>query len=118
VKESELPSAATASSPPAPAAGHGGAAAEEAEQAVKKYGGDLSGHETQPVTVAMIEEATGLGDDPAATRRPSSSWMPEPGAKIELLDPSGTRGRRPGRRLGRVLPRGPPSRSTTAWRSA
>lgn len=71
------------------AAGHGGAAAEEAEQAVKKYGGDLSRHESRPVTVAMIEEADRVWVMTPRHRKTLVEWMPEQAAKIELLDPSG-----------------------------
>jgi protein-tyrosine phosphatase len=71
------------------AAGHGGAAAEEAEQAVKKYGADLSRHETRPVTVAMIEEADRVWVMTPRHRKTLVEWMPDHAAKIELLDPSG-----------------------------
>jgi tRNA threonylcarbamoyl adenosine modification protein (Sua5/YciO/YrdC/YwlC family) len=71
------------------AAGHGGAAAEEAEQAVKKYGADLSRHASRPVTVAMIEEADRVWVMTPRHRKTLVEWMPEQAAKIELLDPSG-----------------------------
>jgi protein-tyrosine phosphatase len=71
------------------AAGHGGAAAEEAEQAVKKYGADLTAHESRPVTVAMIEEADKVWVMTPRHRKTLVEWMPEQAAKIELLDPSG-----------------------------
>ena len=57
VKESELQEKGYRVISAGTSAGYGGAAAEEAEQVVKKFGADLSGHESRPVTVAMIEEA-------------------------------------------------------------
>jgi tRNA threonylcarbamoyl adenosine modification protein (Sua5/YciO/YrdC/YwlC family) len=71
------------------AAGHGGAAAEEAEQAVQKFGADLSKHESRPVTVAMIEEADKVWVMTARHRKTLVEWMPDHAAKIELLDPTG-----------------------------
>ena len=71
------------------AAGHGGAAAEEAEQAVKKFGADLSAHETRPVTVAMIEEADRVWVMTPRHKKTLVEWMPDHASKIELLDPSG-----------------------------
>jgi protein-tyrosine phosphatase len=70
-------------------AGHGGAASEESEQAVKKYGADLSRHESRPVTVAMIEEADRVWVMTPRHRKTLVEWMPDQAAKIELLDPSG-----------------------------
>jgi len=70
-------------------AGHGGAAAEEAEQAVKKYGADLTRHESKPVTVSMIEEADRVWVMTPRHQKTLVEWMPDHAAKIELLDPSG-----------------------------
>jgi protein-tyrosine phosphatase len=71
------------------AAGHGGAATEEAEQAVRKYGADLSAHSSQPVSVAMVEEADRVYVMTARHRKVLIEWMPEHAGKIQLLDPSG-----------------------------
>src|SRR5947207_5049594 len=70
-------------------AGHGGAASEESEQIVKKYGADLSRHESRPVTVSMIEEADKVWVMTARHRKTLVEWMPDHAAKIELLDPTG-----------------------------
>ena len=70
-------------------AGHGGAAAEEAEQAVRAYAADLSGHKSQPVSVAMVEEADRVYVMTARHKKTLEEWMPEHAAKIQLLDPRG-----------------------------
>jgi protein-tyrosine phosphatase len=70
-------------------AGHGGAASEESEQVVKKYGADLSRHESRPVTVSMIEEADKVWVMTGRHRKTLVEWMPDHAAKIQLLDPSG-----------------------------
>ncbi len=70
-------------------AGHGGAASEEAEQAVKAYGADLAGHRSQPVSVAMMEEADRVFVMTARHKKVLEEWMPEQAAKIQLLDPRG-----------------------------
>jgi protein-tyrosine phosphatase len=89
VKETELQERGYRILSAGTAAGHGGAAAEEAEQAVKKYGGDLSRHETRPVTVAMIEEADRVWVMTPRHKKTLVEWMPDQASKIELLDPSG-----------------------------
>jgi protein-tyrosine phosphatase len=89
VKESELGERGYRVISAGTAAGHGGAAAEEAEQVVKKFGGDLSKHESRPVTVAMIEEADKVWVMTPRHRMTLVEWMPDHAAKIELLDPSG-----------------------------
>jgi protein-tyrosine phosphatase len=89
VRESELQERGYRVISAGTAAGHGGAAAEEAERAVKKYGADLSRHETRPVTVAMIEEADRVWVMTPRHRKTLVEWMPDHAAKIELLDPSG-----------------------------
>lgn len=71
------------------AAGHGGAATEEAEQAVRKYGADLSRHESRPVTVAMVEEADRVYVMTPRHKGVLVEWMPEHDGKIQLLDPKG-----------------------------
>jgi protein-tyrosine phosphatase len=70
-------------------AGYGGAASEEAEQAVKAYGADLSGHTSRPVSVGLVEEADKVWVMSPRHRKILLEWMPEHAAKIELLDPSG-----------------------------
>jgi protein-tyrosine phosphatase len=89
VKEADLPERGYRVVSAGTAAGHGGAAAEEAEQAVKKFGANLSTHETRPVTVAMIEEADRVWVMTPRHRKTLVEWMPDHAAKIELLDPSG-----------------------------
>lgn len=71
------------------AAGHGGAATEEAEQAVRAYGADLSSHASRPVSVAMVEEADRVYVMTDRHRKVLAEWMPDHGGKIELLDPAG-----------------------------
>ena len=71
------------------AAGHGGAATEEAEQAVRAYGADLSRHESRPVSVAMVEESDRVYVMTERHRKVLVEWMPEHAPKIQLLDPSG-----------------------------
>ncbi len=89
VKESDLAERGYRVLSAGTSAGHGGAAAEESEQVVKKYGADLSRHESRPVTVSMIEEADRVWVMSARHRKTLIDWMPEHAAKIELLDPSG-----------------------------
>jgi protein-tyrosine phosphatase len=89
VKEAELPERGYRVLSAGTAAGHGGAAAEEAEQAVKKFGADLTTHESRPVTVAMIEEADKVWVMTPRHKKTLVEWMPDQAAKIELLDPSG-----------------------------
>jgi protein-tyrosine phosphatase len=71
------------------AAGYGGAATEEAEQAVKKYGADLSDHSSQPVSVTMLEEADRVFVMTQRHKRVLTEWVPEHADKIDLLDPDG-----------------------------
>lgn len=71
------------------AAGHGGAATEEAEQAVRAYGADLGRHASQPVTVAMVEEADRVYVMTPRHKGVLVEWMPEHEGKIQLLDPKG-----------------------------
>jgi len=71
------------------AAGYGGAATEEAEQAVKKYGADLSDHSSQPVSVTMLEEADRVFVMTQRHQRVLTEWVPDHAAKIDLLDPAG-----------------------------
>lgn len=89
VKESELPARGWKVLSAGTGAGHGGAASEEAEQAVKAYGADLSRHESQPVSVAMVEEADRVYVMTPRHRKVLTEWMPDHAAKIELLDPAG-----------------------------
>lgn len=71
------------------AAGYGSAATEEAEQAVAAYGGDLSRHSSQPVSVSMVEEADRVFVMSPRHRKVLVEWMPEHAGKIALLDPEG-----------------------------
>jgi protein-tyrosine phosphatase len=71
------------------AAGRGGAATEEAEQAVRAFGADLSRHESRPVSVAMVEESDRVYVMTERHRKVLVEWMPEHSAKIQLLDPRG-----------------------------
>lgn len=89
VKESELAEKGYKVVSAGTSAGHGGAASEEAEQIVKKYGADLSRHESRPVTVSMIEEADKVWVMTPRHRQTLVEWMPDHAGKIELLDPSG-----------------------------
>jgi protein-tyrosine phosphatase len=89
VKESELGERGYRVLSAGTSAGRGGAAAEESEQVVKKYGADLSRHESQPVTVSMIEEADKVWVMTPRHRQTLVEWMPDHAAKIELLDPAG-----------------------------
>ncbi|MBV8880989.1 MAG: threonylcarbamoyl-AMP synthase [Planctomycetaceae bacterium] len=89
IKESELAERGYRVLSAGTSAGHGGAASEEAEQVVKKYGADLSRHESRPVTVSMIEEADKVWVMTGRHRKTLVEWMPEHAAKIQLLDPSG-----------------------------
>lgn len=89
VKESELESKGYRVISAGTAAGRGGAAAEEAEQAVRAYGADLSRHESRPVSVSMVEEADRVYVMTDRHRKVLVEWMPEHSAKIQLLDPSG-----------------------------
>lgn len=88
-KEADLPARGYRVVSAGTAAGHGGMATEEAERAVKKYGADLSQHSSQPVSVAMVEEADRVYVMTERHRKVLVEWMPEHGAKIALLDPSG-----------------------------
>ena len=90
VKESELPEKGYRVLSAGTSAGFGGAASEESEQAVKKFGADLTGHESRPVTVAMIEEADKIWVMTPRHRKTLVEWMPDHAAKIDLLDPSGS----------------------------
>jgi len=89
VKESELADRGYRVISAGTSAGHGGAASEESEQVVKKYGADLSRHESKPVTVSMIEEADKVWVMSARHRKTLVEWMPDHAAKIQLLDPAG-----------------------------
>jgi protein-tyrosine-phosphatase len=89
VKEEELPAKGWQVLSAGTGAGHGGAASEEAEQAVKAYGADLSRHESRPVSVQMVEEADRVYVMTPRHRKVLTEWMPEHAAKIELLEPSG-----------------------------
>jgi protein-tyrosine phosphatase len=89
VKESELAERGYRVLSAGTSAGRGGAAAEESEQVVKKYGADLSRHESQPVTVSMIEEADKVWVMTPRHRQTLVEWMPDHSGKIELLDPTG-----------------------------
>lgn len=89
VKESELAEKGYKVISAGTSAGHGGAASEEAEQIVRKYGADLSRHESRPVTVSMIEEADKVWVMTNRHRKTLVEWMPDHAAKIQLLDPSG-----------------------------
>jgi len=89
VKESELADRGYRVVSAGTSAGHGGAASEEAEQVVKKYGADLSRHESRPVTVSMIEEADKVWVMTPRHRKTLVEWMPDHAGKIELLDPAG-----------------------------
>jgi protein-tyrosine phosphatase len=89
VKEEDLPARGYRVVSAGTAAGHGGAATEEAEQAVRKYGADLSRHASQPVTVAMVEEADRVYVMTPRHKGVLVEWMPEHERKIELLDPRG-----------------------------
>ena len=71
------------------AAGHGGAATEEAEQAVRAFGADLSAHASRPVSVAMVEEADRVYVMTGRHREVLAEWMPDHASKVQLLDPSG-----------------------------
>jgi L-threonylcarbamoyladenylate synthase len=89
VKESDLQEKGYRVLSAGTSAGYRGAAAEEAEQVVKKFGADLSAHESRPVTVAMIEEADKIWVMTPRHRKTLVEWMPDHAGKIELLDPSG-----------------------------
>ena len=69
------------------AAGYGRAATEEAKEAVRAYGAELTGHTSQPVTVAMVEEADFVYVMTQRHRELVAEWMPEHREKIMLLDP-------------------------------
>jgi protein-tyrosine phosphatase len=70
-------------------AGYGAPATEEAEHAVRKFGADLTKHESRPVTISMVEEADRVWVMTGRHKRSLLELMPELAAKIELLDPSG-----------------------------
>jgi len=89
VKEADLESRGYRVISAGTAAGHGGAATEEAEQAVRPYGADLSRHESRPVSVAMVEESDFVFVMTGRHRKVLVEWMPEHASKIQLLDPSG-----------------------------
>jgi protein-tyrosine phosphatase len=89
VKEDDLPGRGYRVVSAGTAAGHGGAATEEAEQAVRKYGADLGRHSSQPVTVAMVEEADRVYVMTPRHKGVLVEWMPEHEGKIQLLDPKG-----------------------------
>ena len=71
------------------AAGRGGAASEEAEQAVKALGADVSGHLSQPLSPAMVDAADRVFVMTARHKKVIEEWMPEAAAKVILLDPRG-----------------------------
>jgi protein-tyrosine phosphatase len=89
VKEADLEARGVRVVSAGTAAGHGGAATEEAEQAVRAYGADLSSHSSRPVSVALVEEADRVYVMSERHREVLVEWMPEHAAKIQLLDPSG-----------------------------
>ncbi len=89
VKGAELPARGYRAVSAGTAAGHGGMATEEAERAVRKYGADLSDHSSQPVSVAMVEEADRVWVMTERHRKVLVEWMPEHAGKIALLDPEG-----------------------------
>ncbi len=70
-------------------AGYGAPATEEAEHAVRKFGADLTKHESRPVTISMVEEADKVWVMTARHKRSLLELMPDQAAKIELLDPRG-----------------------------
>jgi len=88
-REEDLPSRGLRVLSAGTAAGHGGAATEEAEQAVRRYGADLSRHASRPVTVAMVEEADRVYVMTPRHKAVLAEWMPEHERKIQLLDPRG-----------------------------
>lgn len=101
VREGELESRGHRVISAGTAAGYGGAATEEAEIAVKELGGDLGSHVSQPVTVAMIEDADRVFVMTARHKEVLEEWMPEHAGKIRLLDPKGEEIRDP---VGGSLP--------------
>ena len=88
-KEADLPERGYRVISAGTGAGYGAPASEEAERAVKKFGADLSTHESRPVTISMVEEADRVWVMTPRHKRSLVDLMPDQAAKIELLDPSG-----------------------------
>jgi protein-tyrosine-phosphatase/tRNA A37 threonylcarbamoyladenosine synthetase subunit TsaC/SUA5/YrdC len=69
------------------AAWAGGQASEHAVVAARELGGDLAGHESQPVTEALVRQADVILTMTAAQRAALVSQFPEAGGRVMLLSP-------------------------------
>lgn len=71
------------------AALYGMPASSNAIKALSEYGSDISGHQSQPVTLTMIEEADLIYVMTKNHLATLKEWMPSAASKIFLLDPEG-----------------------------
>jgi len=71
------------------AAVYGMPASDKAAEVLKEYGGDISGHRSQPVTLTMIEEADQIYVMTQGHLTTLKEWIPSAASKISLLSPSG-----------------------------
>jgi protein-tyrosine-phosphatase/tRNA A37 threonylcarbamoyladenosine synthetase subunit TsaC/SUA5/YrdC len=69
------------------AAWGGGPASANAIQAVTELGGDLSGHESQPLTEALVRQADVILTMTAAHRDAILGQFPEAGGRVAMLSP-------------------------------
>jgi len=70
-------------------AAQGGPAAAEARTVVAEHGGDLSTHESRPVTANLLADADEVYVMTRTHLRTLHEWMPEFRDKVRLFDPSG-----------------------------
>jgi len=67
------------------AAWGGGSASENAVEAVRELGADLTGHESQPVTESLVSQADVILTMTAAHRAAILAQFPEAGGRVALL---------------------------------
>ena len=71
------------------AAAQGSPASRESEIAAEELGGNLSAHQSSPISISMAEDADHIFTMTARHRDQLLEWMPDLSDRIELLDPSG-----------------------------
>jgi protein-tyrosine phosphatase len=69
------------------AAWGGGSASANAVEAAAELGGDLSGHESQPLTEALVRQADVILTMTAAHRDAILGQFPEAGGRVAMLSP-------------------------------
>jgi protein-tyrosine phosphatase len=71
------------------AAAQGSPASRESEIAAEELGGNLSAHQSSPISISIAEDADHIFTMTARHRDQLLEWMPDLSDRIELLDPSG-----------------------------